>query len=301
MIGLQYLFVVHNRLSKIFPMVTRKMFIRSIILKRLLSSLLKIQAAIQSLSPLLHTFAWLKVATFMTLITMFYLLSEHSLQLNGQSPAELKRYLSNCKDSNTVPKVIWVFDFEEPAATHESLERERQRSSIPIVYLNSETVQEFLDWPVHPAVQYLSPAHKSDYFRIYFTYHFGGGYSDIGLIAEDWKPYFRSFTDLNIWIVGAPIKVFTSPPGITFPKELFSKMISNGLFIARNRNRILQTVHTFQNQILDQKLDQLKNETNTNYPIRKDQLLGEIMTFRIIQYNHHVSRGMKNIKFTENH
>ena len=45
--------------------------------------------------------------------------------------------------------------------------------------------------PLHPAYDYLSLVHKSDYLRSYFMYHYGGGYSDIKRSLGSWKKGFE--------------------------------------------------------------------------------------------------------------
>ncbi|MCX8568567.1 hypothetical protein [Aminobacter sp. MET-1] len=42
------------------------------------------------------------------------------------------------------------------------------------------------DHPLHPAFQYLSPIHQSDYLRAYFMHFHGGGYSDIKRTTASW-------------------------------------------------------------------------------------------------------------------
>ncbi len=42
--------------------------------------------------------------------------------------------------------------------------------------------------PLHPAYEFLSPVHRSDYLRPYFMYHHGGGYADIDRQTGSWMP-----------------------------------------------------------------------------------------------------------------
>lgn len=43
---------------------------------------------------------------------------------------------------------------------------------------------------IHEGYQYLSAIQKSDYLKVYFMHHFGGGYSDIKATQASWEPYF---------------------------------------------------------------------------------------------------------------
>jgi len=45
-------------------------------------------------------------------------------------------------------------------------------------------------FPLHPAYNYLSTIHKSDYLRCYLLYHYGGGYSDIKYNNINWGEAF---------------------------------------------------------------------------------------------------------------
>ena len=56
-----------------------------------------------------------------------------------------------------------------------------QNSKVGVRLVTKHNLQEYnlADSPIHPAFQYLSATHKSDYLRCYFMYHYGGGYTDI--------------------------------------------------------------------------------------------------------------------------
>lgn len=49
-------------------------------------------------------------------------------------------------------------------------------------------------FPLHPAYEYLSTIHKSDYLRCYLLYHYGGGYSDIKYNNINWA---EAFSKIN--------------------------------------------------------------------------------------------------------
>ncbi|WP_417688647.1 hypothetical protein [Roseibium sp.] len=44
--------------------------------------------------------------------------------------------------------------------------------------------------PLHPAYEFLSAVHRSDYLRPYFMHHYGGGYADIKATTTSWRPAF---------------------------------------------------------------------------------------------------------------
>jgi hypothetical protein len=86
-------------------------------------------------------------------------------------------YLAACASANYVPRLVWVFWFGT-----EGLTTNRARAltvmenilGLPVILVGDLNIQSFLKWPVHPDVPYLSGNHKSDYYRIYFMYHYGG-------------------------------------------------------------------------------------------------------------------------------
>ena len=91
----------------------------------------------------------------------------------------IHEYLGQCLATKTIPELVWVFWFnadpstmsENRAKAFKSMEGTLQ---LPIILVYDDNVRDFLRWPVHEAVWLLSGVHISDYFRIYFTLHYGG-------------------------------------------------------------------------------------------------------------------------------
>ncbi len=74
----------------------------------------------------------------------------------------------------------------------------------PVVYINHASLR---DWekpehPYHPAFEYLSDTHKSDYMRCYLMHHYGGGWADIKHTSADWRPHFAKLRSSNSLAVG---------------------------------------------------------------------------------------------------
>jgi hypothetical protein len=58
-------------------------------------------------------------------------------------------------------------------------------------------------YPLHPAFEYLSDVHKSDYLRMYFMHFHGGAYCDIKQIDHSWINYWNMLeNDTNTWVIG---------------------------------------------------------------------------------------------------
>lgn len=218
----------------------------------------------------------------------------------------LMAYLDACVVTSTVPELVWTFWFgSEMSPKRENALRSMESVlQVPVILLTKSNITQFLKWSVHPAFQYLSDNHKSDYLRIYFMLHYGGGYSDIKHMVEPWRDYFNEFKDPNVWIVGVPempggVEV---RPGINYPPDYYKSMISNGFMIARPNNRLLQEVHDIQDEILDKHSQALKENPSPQprccygppkgYPLRWPELMGENMALVAGKYIGHLSRKM---------
>ena len=74
----------------------------------------------------------------------------------------------------------------------------------PIVFINHQSLR---DWekpehPYHPAFEYLSDTHKSDYIRCYLMHHYGGGWTDIKHTSTDWRPHFATLKTSSALALG---------------------------------------------------------------------------------------------------
>jgi len=65
-------------------------------------------------------------------------------------------------------------------------------SKYNVKLITKDNIDEYIlkDYPLHPAYNYLSTVHKSDYLRCYLMYHYGGGYSDVKSIEINWDACF---------------------------------------------------------------------------------------------------------------
>lgn len=112
-------------------------------------------------------------------------------------------------DPGPVRRQIFAFWFgsNEMSANRarclDALVRRNPHSEVTLV--TADTLADYVvaGDPLHPAFEYLSAVHQSDYLRGYFMHHHGGGYSDIKEPFADWSPAFtRIEDDPNIWMVG---------------------------------------------------------------------------------------------------
>lgn len=56
---------------------------------------------------------------------------------------------------------------------------------------------EVPEHPMHPAFPYLTEVHQSDYIRIYVTYFYGGGWTDVKYCDSNWNQYFELLDQHN--------------------------------------------------------------------------------------------------------
>ena len=237
----------------------------------------------------------------------------------------IHEYLDQCLATKTIPEVVWVFWFNADPSTMSENRAKAFKSmegilQLPVILIYDDNVRDFLRWPVHEAVWLLSGVHISDYFRVYFTFHYGGydviisrllifssAYSDIKHHKESWGKYFTQFHNPNTWIVGIP----EIPGGVAWGpldesgpwpgNDCYQKLISNGFWIARPDNPMLAEVHQLQHKTLDRKKEDLKahpppiktrccQSDPQGYPIRWAELLGEKMSIVGLKYHTHLAR-----------
>ncbi len=179
----------------------------------------------------------------------------------------------------------------------------------PIVYINHQSLRDWEkpEYPYHPAFEYLSDTHKSDYMRCYLMHHYGGGWADIKHTSADWRPHFAELRRSNALALGYQ----EIPDGIPHIKgplgdELRANYRQNiGLcaFILKSNSIITQNWLSQVHQRLNELLPRLKRHpaqhpqdhlgaillegTASHYPIMWAGILGEI--FHPLLYQHRTS------------
>jgi hypothetical protein len=176
----------------------------------------------------------------------------------------------------------------------------------PIAFVNDTNLKSWIhpDYPLHPAYNYLSNTHKSDYLRCYFMHHYGGGYTDVKLTQGNWSNFFIKIKHSNKLALGYQ----EVPYGIPHLEgDLGDEIRVNhksviGLcsFIFKPNSIITNEWMVNTNNLLDSKLEELiinpalhpQDQTNvilpdgnvSRYPLRWAELLGEI--YHPIIYKH---------------
>ena len=197
-----------------------------------------------------------------------------------------------------VPPLIWTFWFSSRRQLgplrRQGAETMASRFGVPVVLLDERSIAPFLQWPVHPALRYVSALHKADYYRIYFCLHYGGGYADLKLYSEQtqsWVPFFQQLESApHAYVLGVPeIGEYgvASPPNRSLG-QYYYRLISNGFFISRRNNAYFAEVHRRQNAYLSSVAEALEQhpaphdrccrDHEAGYPIDWSGLLGQIMS-----------------------
>lgn len=79
---------------------------------------------------------------------------------------------------------------------------------VPVCLITESNIAQFnkSGSPMHPVAfeSALSKNHLSDYLRVYFMHHYGGGYHDVKPhdASGNWANYFSAFANASLWMVG---------------------------------------------------------------------------------------------------
>ncbi|MEE4012131.1 hypothetical protein V1T76_08730 [Roseibium sp. FZY0029] len=150
---------------------------------------------------------------------------------------------------------------------------------------------------LHPAYDYLSATHKSDYLRCYFMHQFGGGYTDIKETTKDWNFAFDALLASDAFGVGyTEISAEdVAPVSGTIERTMkrdYRSLIGNCAYIFRPDTLFTQEWISLTTSLLDKKHPllrenpashpqdymnaRLSNGVLSRYPMRWTELLGNI-------------------------
>lgn len=170
-------------------------------------------------------------------------------------------------------------------------------SGVPVVFITQNTLKDFAIHTIHPAYEYLSNVHKSDYLRCYFMHYFGGGYCDIKVVDRSWMPAFKKLENSECYGLGykevSPNHVAecNTPEQKTQLQLNYKKLIGNGAFIFKPKTQFTFDWFEQVSQLLTLKHDLLKatlgNERGDNlgYPLRWTEIQGDIFHPLCLKYS----------------
>jgi hypothetical protein len=166
--------------------------------------------------------------------------------------------------------------------------RRRALTTIPnVTLITPENLNDFIlqSEPLHPAFQYLSETHKSDYLRTYFMHFYGGGYTDIKIQRGSWDLCFTKMASGRFYACGYKEG---NPGHIAHPEymQYWDKLIGNCSYIVRPYSDFTKEWYNTMITFLDSVYPTLsanparhsrdRAELRTGYPIGWNQMLGRI-------------------------
>lgn len=200
------------------------------------------------------------------------------------------------------------------------LENMKNTIGVSIILITKDNLSNWVikDYPLHPAYEYLSSVHKSDYLRCYFMHHYGGGYSDIKNQTGSW---IDSFNKLNNSSNHIAIGYGEVNGGVAYIKDKklyeemsknYQKLIGNGSYIFKQNTFFTKEWYNQLHRILDQKLEELKKYPAThhrdakdrtvdgkysNYPIEWSEILGQIFHPLVYKYSDKILKTLPILSF----
>ena len=203
--------------------------------------------------------------------------------------------------------VFWTGDNEITENRKRSIDQLRTTTEATITLVTKENLNEYIlpSHPLHPAYEYLSLVHKADYLRTYFMNFHGGGYTDIKLTTNTWKPAFDGLYNSDKWINGyseIPDKA-KYPDGYGDDFKIieydWTVLLGNCCYICKPQTPLTQEWYSEMLALLDQKLELLKmypashardhyDLDGSKYPLYWEEMLGKIFHKVSSKYKDHL-------------
>ena len=100
--------------------------------------------------------------------------------------------------------VFWTGENEMSENRKRCLFSMVENTGVKVILVTPKNLDAYIvrEDPLPECYQYLSANHKSDYLRVYFMHHYGGGYSDVKEHRYSWIPVFEQFEKSNAYICG---------------------------------------------------------------------------------------------------
>ena len=188
--------------------------------------------------------------------------------------------------------------------------------------------------PLHPAYEFLSPVHRSDYLRPYFMHHHGGGYADIKRQTGSWIPAvervnrssylvgagYREIRGGTVWlqdyridgkayILSWPVPALAAKVATNFMRAARPLLIGNCAFYFKRHSSFARRWLSEVERRLDQLLPRLRAHPATHprdrqgdpsgYPVPWSFLQGDVLGPLATLYWPVLSRGLPRPKFTD--
>lgn len=191
-----------------------------------------------------------------------------------------------------VPFVIWCFWYKGDMNDNRirSLNYMKKHIGVPLCLITKDNLPEFIleGSPLHPAFEYLSDVHKSDYLRIYLLHHYGGGWHDIKPIQTSYHSAWSGFANPECYLVGKPeikggaAKVYDSA-GRWMP-SMWRDLVVTNRWVGRANTPFSQDMFRAINQLLDKNLEKLKKNPARHPYDKKRCLWKRLLRFELNDY-----------------
>jgi hypothetical protein len=222
-------------------------------------------------------------------------------------------------DSNTI-FCMWTGDSHMSTNRIQSLWSIINNVNCPLVYINKHSIKNWIhpNYPLHPAFEFLSDTHKSDYLRCYLMHHYGGGYTDIKHTTQNWIDFFIKLKKSDKLALGYQELAHGIPHLISdLGDEIrnnYESVIGLCSFIFKPNSIITNEWISSTNSLLNDKFNELKNHPARHpqdqneailpdgsvsmYPLRWAELLGEIFHPIIYKYNQDLIQDLISPQFS---
>lgn len=212
------------------------------------------------------------------------------------------------KNNNYVIYCFWTGKNKMSNNRKKALKSLKNNSEVNVTFITQKNLNKYIlkTHPLHPAYEYLSETHKSDYLRWYFMHHYGGGYSDIKHNNFSWIPYFNQlYKNKNKWALGYKEVADHGLEVCSINKAVldnYFKIFGNGSYIFKPKTSITYEWGLKLHKLLDEKLPLLKENPSSyprdcygsiipkinkksKYPIDWAEMLGCILSSILYKYN----------------
>ena len=202
------------------------------------------------------------------------------------------------KDAKKCIYIFWTGNNEMSDRRKYGVQKLKDISGVDIIVVSPTNLKNYIldDFPLHPAYEFLSLVHKSDYLRCYFMYHHGGGYSDVKATNNSWLEAFETLNNSNFYVLGyreilGGIARIGSDPVLTYDlRRYYFKNLGVCSFIFKPKSPIAKEWLNELNSRLDGYLPTLKVYPgnvlgdNLGYPIQWTMILSQILHPIFLKY-----------------
>ena len=220
----------------------------------------------------------------------------------------------NALDSSVI-FCIWSGDNEMSPNRRDALLSVYRETCCPVMMISPISILrwEAMNSPMHPALAFLSETHRSDYLRCYLMHNYGGGYTDIKRTSGSWIGHFHALrSSPSALALGypEPSEHVLAPVGGQLEANMrreYRKMIGNCAYIFKPKTELTTEWIYRTHAVLDAKHEalirnpakhpqdelgkSLPDGTNSSYPIRWTELLGNVFHPLVYEFRDKIIRG----------